>query len=88
MQSSFHVAVLDLKVSTSYPERLSKLNMLPITFWHECLDLVYLYKAIASDTDTNIKIKIPARQTRSSNANSGLLIEVPKAKTVTFQNSF
>ena len=62
LKTSPFILSLPFRTDTSYRERLSRLNMLPVTYWHEYLDFVYLYKAIASDTDTNIRLKFqPAR---------------------------
>ncbi|CAB3995444.1 Hypothetical predicted protein [Paramuricea clavata] len=36
----------------------------------------------------NISIKTPARETRNTNATNGILLEVAKYKTVSYQNSF
>ena len=49
---------------------------------------MYLYKCIISNSDSNISIKIPTRETRSTNATNGILLEVAKCKTVSYQNSF
>ena len=69
-------------------ERLTTIGIIPICYWHEYLDLVYLYKCIISNSDSNISIKIPTRETRSTNATNGILLEVAKCKTVSYQNSF
>jgi hypothetical protein len=71
----------------SYKERLITIGIIPICYWHEYLDLVYLYKCIISNSDRNI-IKTPARETRNTNATNGILLEVAKCKTVSYQNSF
>jgi hypothetical protein len=54
-------------------------------YWHEYLDMVYLYKCIISNSDRNISIKTPARETRNTKATNGILLEVAKCKTVSYQ---
>ena len=68
-------------------ERLKILDFLPITYWHEYLDLVYLFKCVISNSDPNISIKASVRQTRS-NTNNGILLNVAKCRTVSYQTSF
>ncbi len=41
----------------SYKERLMKTGLLPLCYWHEYLNLVYLFKKIVSADDPNIQIK-------------------------------
>ena len=48
------------------------------SYWHEYLDLVYLFKCIISKSDHNISIKASARETRTSNTNNGILLNVAK----------
>ena len=52
------------------------------------LDLVYTYKSIVNNTDTQFKTSKPVRVTRRTASSKSVLLDVPKAKTVTFQNSF
>ena len=81
--------ILSLPYDTdvSYKERLKILDFLPITYWHEYLDLVYLFKCVISNSDPNISIKASVRQTRS-NTNNGILLNVAKCRTVSYQTSF
>jgi hypothetical protein len=46
-QTTYDIQTLErvpFQTDISYPKRLAKLNILPITYWHEYLDLVYLFK--------------------------------------------
>jgi hypothetical protein len=79
---------LPYQTDISYKERLITIGSIPICYWHEYLDLVYLYKCIISNSDRNISIKIPGRETRNTNATNGILLEVAMCKTVSYQNSF
>ena len=78
---------LPYHTDVSYKERLKIVDFLPITYWHEYLDLVYLFKCFISNSDPNISIKAPVRQTRS-NTNNGILLNVAKCRTVSYQTSF
>jgi hypothetical protein len=79
---------LPYQTDVSYQERLTTIGIIPICYWHEYLDLVYLYKCIISNSDSNISIKIPTRESRSTNATNGILLEVAKCKTVSYQKRF
>ena len=52
------------------------------------LDLVYTYKSIVNNTDPQFKTSKPVRVTRRTASSKSVLLDIPKAKTVTFQNSF
>ena len=52
----------------------------------EFLDLVY--NCVVNGSDTNISIRVSNRRTRNSNSDNGILLNVSKSKTVSFQNSF
>ena len=82
------ILLLPYQTDVSYKERLKILGILPITYWHEYLDLVYLFKCIISNSDHNISIKDSVRETRSSNTNNGILLNVAKSRTVSYQTSF
>ena len=72
----------------SYKERLRVTELIPLCHWQEYLDLVYTYKSIVNNTDTQFKISKTVRVTRRTASSKSVLLDVPKAKTVTFQNSF
>ena len=77
---------LPFRTEVTYKDRLLKVGLLPVTYWLEYLDLVHLYKCLTSDSDPYISIKTSRRVTRSTS--NGVLLHVPKCRTVTFQNSF
>jgi hypothetical protein len=64
------------------------IRILPLCYWHEYLDMVYLYKCLINNSDSNISIKIPTRETRNTSSTIDILLHVTKSKTVSFQNSF
>ena len=51
------------------------------------LEYFYVVKRNISKSDSNISIEIPTRETRSTNAINGILLEVAKCKTVSYKNS-
>ena len=53
---------LPFRTEISYKIRLLRLGLVPLCYWHEYLDLVYLLKSIASDP--YISVNIPLRTTR------------------------
>ena len=73
----------------NYRERLLKLNLLPVSYWHEINDLVFYFKCSKGlyhfSTDDYVKPKPVSRFTRNSH-NMDLL--VPLTKTKLFQNSY
>ena len=72
----------------SYNERLIKTGLLPLSYWHEYLDIVYLYKMLVSSQDRNIQIKTTCRVTRENSGTAQITLHIPPANTLTFQNSF
>ena len=77
---------LPFRTEISYKTRLLRLGLLPLCYWHEYLDLVYLFKSIASDP--YISVNIPMRTTRRTDPSKGLILNIPRSKTVTFQKSY
>ena len=83
-----YILSLPYRTDISYKERLRLTELIPLWYWHEYLDLVYTYKSIVNNTDTKFKISKPIRVTRHTTSSKSVLLDIPKAKTVTFQNSF
>ena len=83
-----YILSLPYRTGISYKNRLTLTGLIPLCYWHEYLDLVYTYKSIVNSSDTNFKIFQPIRVTRRSAPTKSILLDIPKAKTVTFQNSF
>ena len=70
-----YILSLPYQTDISYKVRLKTLNILPVCYWHELLDLVYLFKCIASNSDDNISTKASVREARSS-TNNGIVLKV------------
>ena len=67
-------------------ERLQILGIIPLCYWHEYLDIVYIFKNLINDSDSNISVKVSTRETRS--ASNGTFLNVGKCRTVNYQNSY
>ena len=78
---------LPYRSEVSYKQRLSKTGLLPLCYWHEFLDLVYVFKCLVSLSDPFISIMNPTRP-RRTDSSKGTLLNTVRANTVTFQNSF
>ena len=85
--------ILNLPFSTSveYTTRLKTLNLLPICYWHELLDMMLFYKITHNlvDIDPSLRpiVRCSSRPTRSS-ADSRTKFVVPRCRTTTFQKTF
>ena len=78
----------------SYRERLIALDLMPLSYWHEYMDLVFFKKNIKAikgmvniSQDVLPKPLIPMRITRSSSSNC-LSFHPQKCRTNTFQRSY
>ena len=90
-RASKFILNLPFMCSESYRDRLITLELMPLSYWHEYMDLVFFYKAINGlvviSEDVLPKPIIPTRVTRSSSA-SELSFRPPKCRTKTFQRSY
>ena len=85
------ILCLPFLTNISYKERLIYVNLLPVCYWHDLLDLIYFYKAthnmIHLDPSVVPFVRDCARRTRISVTSSQSF--VPKrCRTSTFQKSF
>ena len=85
--------ILDLPFmcEVSYTQRLDMLDLLPLCYWHEFLDLVFFFKCIHGMVNINNNVLPPTqnreRITRSADTNC-LMFITTKCRTATFQKSF
>ena len=75
----------------TYKTRLQLTNLLPISYWHEFLDIVFFYKAVNNlvfiDSEALPATRQSTRSTRSSSSTA--ITCIPKrSRTVTCQCSF
>ena len=80
---------LNWQDNVSYRDRLKKLNMLPLTYWHEFKDLLLYFKCRTGHFNMNITDFIkPKNIIRSTRNNSHLDVFIPKCRTKLFQASY
>ena len=79
---------LPFQTDITYRDRLLMIGLLPLTYWYEYLDLVYFLKSLLLSSDTNITIKPASRVTRRNEFPDQIILNIPRANTLTFQNSF
>ena len=82
---------LPFRCDVTYKTRLQLTNLLPISYWHEFLDIVFFYKAVNNlvfiDSEALPATRQSTRSTRSSSSNA--ITYIPKrSRTVTYQRSF
>ncbi len=86
------ILALPFDSDTPYKTRLASLRILPLSYWHEYLDILYLFKCTHGFVKTDIlpeKVDsiTSTRNLRSTN-NSIIKYKVPKARTLCHQNSY
>ena len=79
------------RCDVTYKTRLQVINLLPISYWHEFLDIVFFYKAVDNlvliDSEVLPATRQSTRSTRSSSTNA--ITYIPKqSRTVTYQLIF
>ena len=80
---------LPFTCSVEYTSKLRALQLLPICYWHEYLDMVYFFKVIHGLTNSSFVLsKKTTRNTRASSNTNTAKYEVPQCRTTTFQRSF
>ena len=72
----------------SYHERLSRLNLLPLTYWHEVKDLIFYFKCRAGHYTLPIADYVKPKGTRLTRHSSDEDVLIPKCRTKIFQFSY
>ena len=72
----------------SCKDRLLNLNLLPINYWLEYLDLLFFYKCIYGLIDINLDNLVQFCSRRSPRGSAGLFLNNKTANTSLFRNSF
>ena len=76
----------------TYKDRLITLKLLPITYWHEYLNIMFFYKAINNFATISNEVLpqpiTPSRLTRTTVDTNVLSFRPRKCKTLTYQRSF
>ena len=77
--------------SNSYTSRLQSLNLLPLCYWHEFLDLFIFFEIVNSMVTINPSVVLKVRCTRWSRWNTKTYIVkfvIPRCESTTHQPSF
>ena len=82
---------LPFRCDVTYKTRLQLTNLLPISYWHEYLDMVFFYKAVNNlvfiDSEALPVTRQFTRSTRTSR--SSAITYIPnRSRTLTYQRSF
>ena len=73
----------------NYRDRLIKLNLIPLSYWHEIKDLVFFFKCLKGLYNFPINNFVKSKQsTRFTRNNCPLDMSVPLCKTKLFQTSY
>ena len=85
-----YILILLFLSPISYTERLRSLKLLPITYWHEYLDMIFFFKLthglVNVDSNTVPRIRSTGRNTRSNT--TVIKYTVSRCRTQTFHKSF
>ena len=68
----------------SYRERLQKLNLLPINYWLELLDLVFFFKCMHGLVKLNISNFVSFNQGRTRHSTAGVYLKTPENQNFLF----
>ena len=52
-RASKYILNLPFHCQQSYKDRLIQLNLLPLTYWHEYLDMVFFFRAVTGCVEIN-----------------------------------
>lgn len=73
----------------SYKQRLISLKILPLSFWHECLDLIFFFKSLKGLVKLNVLDYVsPIKSQTRRGSSSGPLFSTNFAKTSLFRDSY
>ena len=84
-----YILKLPIPCTVSYMDRLKSLDLLPLTFWQEYLDMVFFFEIIHGLVSVDPSIIPKARITRPTRFSSSGAIKFvePNCQTVTYQKS-
>ena len=86
------VLALPFETDTRYKSRLLALNLLPLSHWHEYMDVLLLFKLtrgfISSDLNILPEQNNKLRMNLRSQNTTLVIYHIPKTKTLCYQNSY
>lgn len=88
-----YILKLPFRCDAEYKDRLKLAELLPISYWHEMLDIIFFFKAINGliqvDSEVLPVVRDTGRATRSSSNNKAAIFTQRRpVKTATYQRSF
>ena len=86
-----YILQLPYRCPDTYKERLIQTDLLPLSYWHEYLDMVLLFKLTKNMTYTEKALlpTEPGRSTRSSSRVDGaIILEEQPCRTSTYARSY
>ena len=87
-----YILHLPFTCNLSYKSRLIQTSLIPLTYWHEYLDMVFFFKIINKliylDNNSLPKTKEPQRLTRSCTRAEGTNFEERLCRTSTYSRSY
>ena len=91
-RATYFILKLPYSSNISYKSRLRTLNLIPICYWHELLDLTFFFFKLTNglvNVNSSVlpKVRKYGRSTRSSTSNVNKYI-INKCKIGTYQNPF
>jgi hypothetical protein len=89
-RSTKYILNLPYLCPVSYSERLKSLHLLPLTYWHEYLDMVFFFKMMHGLINVSSNVLPSVREVRSTRSSSSGVVKyvVGKCKTSTYQKSY
>ena len=78
----------EVKCGKGLFEKKKKTSQVSEDAWRQKINEKQVHKSIVNNTDPQFKTSKPVRVTRRTASSKSVLLDIPKAKTVTFQNSF
>ena len=85
-----YILRLPFSSTVSYSSRLKTLSLLPITYWHEYLDMVFFFKMTHDLVHVKSNLVPVPRRTRPTRSSSSKAVKytVRQCKTSTYQKSY
>ena len=91
MRATKYILDLPFICDQTYGDRLMNLNLLPISYWHEFLDMIFFFKVVTGTFRVSLSVipQVLVTRTTRSNTNRNVTHFISrKCNTVTFQRSF
>ena len=90
-RSTKYILDLPFICDQTYGDRLMNLNLLPISYWHEFLGMIFFFKVVTGTfrVSPSVILQVLVTRTTRSNSNRNVTHFISrKCNTVSFQRSF